>query len=139
LCKRLFARFRFALRSAKPAGMSEATAKTIQGRTGPCVEALIAGVPVIAAARGGIPETVHDEDNGLLYDPANPDALTACMRRLARETGLLPRLAARSVASVARFSNVQRMLDEYLTLYEQLTARRVSAHDQAPRLELERV
>lgn len=91
------------------------------------VEALAAGVPVIAAARGGIPETVRHEDNGLLYDPGRPGALDACMRRLALETGLLPRLAARSVASVRKFSDVPRMLDEYVALYEQLTPQRANA------------
>jgi glycosyltransferase involved in cell wall biosynthesis len=85
------------------------------------VEALMAGVPVIAAARGGIPETVRDQENGLLYDPAVPGALEGCMRRVALEAGLLPRLAARSVGSVERFGDVQRMLDEYVALYEQIT------------------
>jgi glycosyltransferase involved in cell wall biosynthesis len=89
------------------------------------VEALMAGVPVIGAARGGIPETVCDGENGLLYDPAIAGALSSCMRRLAEQAGLLPRLAAGSVGSVARFSDVQRMVDEYLSLYEQLTPGRV--------------
>jgi glycosyltransferase involved in cell wall biosynthesis len=87
----------------------------------------MAGVPVIAAARGGIPETVRHEDNGLLYDPARPGALETCMRRLSLETGLLPRLAARSVGSVKTFSDVPRMLDEYVALYEQLTPQRANA------------
>ena len=103
------------------------------------VEALMAGVPVIAAMRGGIPETVRHEDNGLLYDPAQPGALEACMRRLAQQADLLPRLAARSVASVARFTDVQRMLDEYVALYEELTARRVPVQDVNAQLNLERV
>lgn len=85
------------------------------------VEALMAGVPVIAAARGGIPETVLDGHNGLLYEPATPGALTDCMRRLAQPNGLLAKLAAQSVSSVARFTDVERMLGEYLTLYERLT------------------
>jgi glycosyltransferase involved in cell wall biosynthesis len=89
------------------------------------VEALMAGVPVIGAARGGIPETVLDGDNGLLYEPSAPGALTQCMRRLAQQDGLLEQLAARSVASVARFTDVERMLSEYLALYEQLTPQRL--------------
>jgi glycosyltransferase involved in cell wall biosynthesis len=91
------------------------------------VEALSAGVPVIAAARGGIPETVLDGHNGLLYEPATPGALTSCMRKLAHPNGLLAELAAHSVTSVAHFTDVQRMLDEYLSLYEKLAPRRVPA------------
>lgn len=103
------------------------------------VEALMAGVPVVAAARGGLPETVRHEENGLLYDPQAPGALSACMRRLAQEDGLLPRLAARSVASVARFTDVARMVDEYLSLYEQLTPRRATLGEPSAQLELDRV
>jgi len=61
----------------------------------------MAGVPVIAAARGGIPETVRDEDNGLLYAPVLPGSLAGCMRRLAREFGLLQPLADRTVAAAS--------------------------------------
>jgi glycosyltransferase involved in cell wall biosynthesis len=85
------------------------------------VEALMATVPVIAAARGGIPETIRDGENGLLYDPSEPEALQACMRRMARQTGLLAQLAAHSITSVAHFTDVQRMLDQYLSVYKQLT------------------
>jgi len=91
------------------------------------VESLMAGVPVIAAARGGIPETVCHGHNGLLYEPSTHGALTECMRRLAQERGLLSELAAHSVASVSHFTNTQRMVDEYLALYERLTPRRVAA------------
>jgi glycosyltransferase involved in cell wall biosynthesis len=90
------------------------------------VEALMAGVPVIAAARGGIPETVSDGDNGLLYDPEVPGALLGCMRTLAQHDGLLAQLAARSVESVAHFTDVPRMLNDYLALYERLTPLRVA-------------
>jgi glycosyltransferase involved in cell wall biosynthesis len=88
------------------------------------VEALMAGVPVVAAARGGIPECVHHGQNGLLYEPSKPGALSACMRRLAEQNGLLAQLAAHSVASVAHFTDVGRMLDEYLSVYERLRPRR---------------
>lgn len=91
------------------------------------VESLMAGVPVIAAARGGIPETVRHGHNGLLYEPSTHGALTECMRRLAQERGLLPELAAHSVNSVAHFTNTERMVDEYLALYEKLSPRRVAA------------
>jgi glycosyltransferase involved in cell wall biosynthesis len=91
------------------------------------VESMMAGVPVIAAARGGIPETVRHGHNGLLYEPSTHGALTECMRRLAQERGLFPELAAHSVNSVAHFTNTERMVDEYLALYERLSPRRVAA------------
>jgi glycosyltransferase involved in cell wall biosynthesis len=45
-------------------------------------EALMAGVPVVAARIGGIPELVDEGRTGLLYDPTSSDSLAATLRRL---------------------------------------------------------
>jgi glycosyltransferase involved in cell wall biosynthesis len=69
------------------------------------VEALSVGVPVVATAVGGVPEVVHDGDNGLLVPPGQPDALAGAMRRILEEPGLRERLAARARPSVAAISS----------------------------------
>ena len=46
------------------------------------VEALAVGTPVIATAVGGVPEVVHDGENGLLVPAGDPDALAAAIERL---------------------------------------------------------
>ena len=45
-------------------------------------EAFMAGVPVVAARVGGIPELVADGVNGALYDAASPAALAETLRGL---------------------------------------------------------
>ncbi len=55
-------------------------------------EALQAGLPVIAARRGALPEVVEDGRNGLLFEPENAADLQHCLRRLLNEPGLLARL-----------------------------------------------
>lgn len=55
-------------------------------------EALLAGVPVVASAIGGIPELVVHERNGLLFEAGNAAALARALDRLANEEGLLDRL-----------------------------------------------
>ncbi|MCK7581191.1 MAG: glycosyltransferase [Chromatiales bacterium] len=50
-------------------------------------EAFMAGVPVVAARIGGIPELVTDGVNGVLYDPASPAALADALRGLILEAG----------------------------------------------------
>ena len=45
-------------------------------------EAFMAGVPVVAARTGGIPELVTDGVNGLLYDPSSPSELADALRAL---------------------------------------------------------
>lgn len=46
------------------------------------LEAMAAGCPVVGANRGGIPDIVADGQNGCLYDPDQPDSLTAAVERL---------------------------------------------------------
>ena len=55
-------------------------------------EALQAGLPVIAARRGALPEIIEDGRNGLLFEPEDAADLRRCLRRLLDEPGLLDRL-----------------------------------------------
>lgn len=45
-------------------------------------EALLAGLPVIAARRGALPEAIQDGENGFLFDPENPVDLRRCLLSL---------------------------------------------------------
>jgi glycosyltransferase involved in cell wall biosynthesis len=61
-------------------------------------EAFMAGVPVVGSRIGGIPNLVRDGWNGLLFEPASPDALARSMQRLIDDHGLLATLASRTAA-----------------------------------------
>jgi glycosyltransferase involved in cell wall biosynthesis len=65
------------------------------------VEALAVGTPVIATAVGGVPEIVHDGENGLLVPAGDPDALAEAIRRLVDDDELRARLADAAAPSVA--------------------------------------
>jgi len=56
-------------------------------------QAFAAGKPVIASLVGGIPELVKHEENGLLVEAANNDALEAAMLRLLGDRALAANLA----------------------------------------------
>jgi len=56
------------------------------------LEASAAGVPVIAADVGGVPEIVHHEQNGLLVPVDDADALAEAIVRLAGDPGLRKRM-----------------------------------------------
>lgn len=80
-------------------------------------ESLGYGVPVIGAAKGGIPEMVVDGVNGLLYDPDAPSGLTEAIEKLVLTDGLIDKFKKSALLSVARFLNMDRMLSEYNSLY----------------------
>ncbi len=46
------------------------------------LEAMSAGLPVVAANAGGLPDIVQHGVNGLLYDPERPEGLVAAVREL---------------------------------------------------------
>jgi glycosyltransferase involved in cell wall biosynthesis len=69
------------------------------------LEAMAAGVPVVASAVGGIPDVVKHGVNGLLVAPRDSIDLLRALRRLLREPALAARLGAAGRETVrARFS-----------------------------------
>ena len=52
------------------------------------IEAMAVGVPVIAAAHGGLLDIVVDGVTGLLFSPRNPDALCSALEKLINDQGL---------------------------------------------------
>jgi glycosyltransferase involved in cell wall biosynthesis/LmbE family N-acetylglucosaminyl deacetylase len=58
------------------------------------VEAMGAGVPVVASAVGGIPEAVVDSETGLLVEPDRADALAGALRRMLESPALREQMAA---------------------------------------------
>lgn len=87
------------------------------------VEAASAGLPVVAAAHGGVTEVVRDGSTGLLVAPGDVPGLASALRRLADDAGLRRRLGSAGAEDAnARFSR-ERMLDEVHALYERLLRR----------------
>lgn len=77
-------------------------------------EAGAAGLPVVSTRIGAISEIVNDEDNGLLVDPGDLDALVGALGRLVASPELRLRMGRRSQHVVAeRFDadvNVARLV-----------------------------
>ena len=67
-------------------------------------EALTAGVPVVAAASGGLPEVVRDGIDGFLYPPGDVPALAERLRALLDDPALRARMGAAGREGAERFS-----------------------------------
>jgi glycosyltransferase involved in cell wall biosynthesis len=68
------------------------------------LEAMAAGVPVVATSAGGAAEIVNHEANGLLYPPGDAHALAAALTRLAGDEALRRRLAGAGRERAADYS-----------------------------------
>lgn len=88
------------------------------GRT--AIEAMAAGVPLVAAAAGGMLEIVEPEHSGLLTPPGDAGALAAALLRLAREPELRARLIAGGRQRVRERFSESAINAQWLDLYQEL-------------------
>lgn len=92
-----------------------------EGLSHTLLESLHAGTPVIASDKGGNPEVVVDDVNGLLAPYPDETALQAVLTR-ALHPGMREKLAAGTGDGLERFA-WDRMVTETLACLEQVAAR----------------
>ncbi|MBN9523939.1 glycosyltransferase family 4 protein [bacterium] len=94
----------------------------------PPLEAMAAGVPVLAAAASSLPEVVGDA--GVLFDPHDDRAIADALLRVLTDPAARADLAARGLARAARFS-WDRTAAQYLAAfragYDRFAGRRPAA------------
>jgi len=90
-------------------------------------EALMAGLPVVAARRGALPEVVRDGANGLLFEPEEAADLRRCLARLIAEPDLLERLRAVTPSI--------KTMDEYAKEIEEIYTGICAAPNRLPSLQ----
>jgi glycosyltransferase involved in cell wall biosynthesis len=77
-------------------------------------ESLATGTPVICTAVGGMPEIVHDGENGFVVPPNDPAAIRAAIARLDTDPALRRRLGEAGRAGVRSWDETARaMLELY--------------------------
>ncbi len=82
------------------------------------LEAMAAGVPVVASAVGSIPELVEDGVSGRLIPPADPVALAAAIAGLLDDEASAGRIAENARRIVEERYSVDRMVSKYEALFE---------------------
>lgn len=96
---------------------------TYEGISISILEAMRAGLPVIASNVGGIPETIEHGVSGWLFEAANPQAMASAMEKLARDAELRGDMGRAARQRLLDSFSMAAMLESYETLYHQTIQR----------------
>lgn len=84
------------------------------------LQAAAAGVPIVAAPFGGMPEIVHDGVNGFLVDPRDEKKLTEAIERLLEDASLRRAMGEKGRALVEKNFSIDAMVEGNLAIYEKV-------------------
>jgi glycosyltransferase involved in cell wall biosynthesis len=96
------------------------------------IEALAAGLPVVATAVGGVPDVIRQGETGLLIPPGNPAAFAAALDQIVSDADLRQRMSARGRSEVEQRFGRERLVAEVAALYFRLLRRRESGANWVP-------
>jgi len=88
-----------------------------EGMPGAVLEAMAAGLPVIASAVAGNRALVRDNENGLLFSRDDPGELINAVVRLSADSDLRARLGGEGRKIAAACYSVEQELEKYQRLY----------------------
>ena len=88
------------------------------------LEAMAAGLPVIATAVGGLPEVVTDGENGLLIPPREAAALAGALTRLLEAPDFAKKLGQNARKHVREHYSLDRLGREINEIYEELVEKK---------------
>lgn len=94
----------------------------LEGLCTSILDAMAAGVPVVATRTGGIPEAVEHGSTGLLVPPRDPAALAQAMAEMLRDPRARQRFAQAAFEKVRKEFAADAMVEGTLAVYEQVLA-----------------
>jgi len=84
------------------------------------LEAMAAGLPVVASDTGALPEVVADERTGIVVPAGSSPALAAALARLARDPSERERLGAAGLERARSDFSLGAMVDRTIAVYEEV-------------------
>jgi glycosyltransferase involved in cell wall biosynthesis len=87
------------------------------------VEAMLAGLPVVASSVDGIPEGVTDGETGILVPPEDPRALAEALNALIADPGRRRRMGEHGRRRAIENFSLEKSVREFESLYAELLTR----------------
>ncbi|NMB45403.1 MAG: glycosyltransferase family 4 protein [Firmicutes bacterium] len=87
------------------------------------MEAMVAGIPVIATRVGGIPEMVEAGRTGILVSPGEVEELTQALLAVARDRPLAKRLGSEAAEYAKKHFDAHFMVDQVERVYQRICQR----------------
>ncbi len=88
-------------------------------------EAMMAGTPVVATRSGGIPDTVQDQETGLLVDEGSPHQIAEALSRLLIDINLAYSLSQRARQYAKDHYSRTATAKKFSDLYEELLTKKI--------------
>jgi glycosyltransferase involved in cell wall biosynthesis len=95
------------------------------------LEASAAGVPVVCANAGGVPEVFQDGFNGLLYPPGDDDAMAKAIIRLLQDSKLAHKISVNAVDTANQFT-WERTAEQTLQVYKEVLQEKTPSRSRHP-------
>ncbi|MGH6624276.1 MAG: TIGR03088 family PEP-CTERM/XrtA system glycosyltransferase [Burkholderiaceae bacterium] len=95
-----------------------------EGISNTVLEAMATGLATVATAVGGNPELIRDNETGRLVGSDDPAAMGAVIMQLARNAEARRKLGVEARAEVERRFSLDRMVNEYEAVYNDVLAQR---------------
>lgn len=112
--------FRDDLPEVLPAADCVALPSVNEGQPLALIEAMAAGVPVVATAVGGVPDLVESGRDGLLATPGDAASFAFALARVLTDLELRRSLASAAREKALARHAIERVVDEHLLLYRRL-------------------
>jgi glycosyltransferase involved in cell wall biosynthesis len=93
-----------------------------EGSPNVLLEAMAAGVPIVATTVGGVPEMVEDTKSALLVSAGDPPAMATAMAYLLTDKELARRLAANASALVSERHTPESYVNSLLAIYRKVVS-----------------
>jgi glycosyltransferase involved in cell wall biosynthesis len=82
------------------------------------LEAMAAKLPIIGSRCGGIPELISHGENGLLFNPENPDEIVNCIKQLVVNRGKAAEFARNSYATLKNLCSPDTIARTVIDYYQ---------------------